>query len=786
MKRILLATLLGCLCAEVLAAAGFGRVGEPYIYNFKDDFAEFNGPWYVTLKAGTLPPGLTLKTTGELSGVPTAAAVYPLTLNYASASTPNVVQFFVTFNVTVLQPTGLPVFVKAAGLTFSVAVGGSLTSQVLHITNPTGVPQTLNITQSLPVGETWLAVSPASATLPAFGDVAAVVSVGPARLLAGVYTGSISVALSPSGQVLKIPVVMTVSGAARSMTVSQTGLTFQTVEGPVSPPAQKLRVFSSGTTQLAFTPVITSKRTGSRDPVSVLTTTIDPGTSGTVEVVFNTAGAPVGAYYYLLTITAQGIDPPQLVTIVVNVQPANTPVVPSLQPTGLVFLYDAVTNKPIAQTVKVNYASATPIHFTAVEYGTPYLDITTNGIASANQPGTITVIPKANLPAGIYLEDVFVSFTETKTTKSFNVVTVKATPDLVIGAAGATAVCTPSALYPVFTQLGSGFTAPVGWPASIVVTVVDNCGNPLLNGGVEAAFSNGDPPLSLLSGRDGTWSATWEPRTIRTQVAITLRAQQFAPAISGTQILGGQAQANVAVPIVDANGVVSAASNGLLQPLAPGSFISIYGSNLSNGLTEATTNPYGTTLGNTQVFLGPRELPLKFVFNTQVNAIIPYDVPINSTQQLLVVNGTSLSLPEKVVITAAQPALFTKNQGGTGEGIIVGIKADGSRGYIISPSDRVTGGDYLVIYVAGLGAVTPPVAPGLAAPNSPLSWTDNPVTVTIGGVDARVDFSGLAPGFPGVYQVNALVPAGIPPGVEVPLIVTSAGKSSTVVTISIQ
>jgi adhesin/invasin len=78
------------------------------------------------------------------------------------------------------------------------------------------------------------------------------------------------------------------------------------------------------------------------------------------------------------------------------------------------------------------------------------------------------------------------------------------------------------------------------------------------------------------------------------------------------------------------------------------------------------------------------------------------------------------------------------------------------------------------------------VAAGSAASLTQLSNTVNPVTVTIGGQSAQVLFGGLAPGFAGLYQVNAIVPGGIAPANDVPLMLTVAGQSSAPVTIALQ
>jgi uncharacterized protein (TIGR03437 family) len=62
----------------------------------------------------------------------------------------------------------------------------------------------------------------------------------------------------------------------------------------------------------------------------------------------------------------------------------------------------------------------------------------------------------------------------------------------------------------------------------------------------------------------------------------------------------------------------------------------------------------------------------------------------------------------------------------------------------------------------------------------------NPLTVTIGGVAAVVNFAGLSPGYPDLYQVNAVVPAGVTPGDQVPVVLNIAGQTSPTVTMAVR
>jgi len=107
------------------------------------------------------------------------------------------------------------------------------------------------------------------------------------------------------------------------------------------------------------------------------------------------------------------------------------------------------------------------------------------------------------------------------------------------------------------------------------------------------------------------------------------------------------------------------------------------------------------------------------------------------------------------------------------------VIVNGSTIVVADRSSPATAGDTVVIYCTGLGAVTPAVALGLAA-TGPTS-TVAPVSVMIGGqVASDVIYAGLTPGFPGLYQVNAVVPAGVATGDAVPVVISVAGKTSPI------
>ena len=88
------------------------------------------------------------------------------------------------------------------------------------------------------------------------------------------------------------------------------------------------------------------------------------------------------------------------------------------------------------------------------------------------------------------------------------------------------------------------------------------------------------------------------------------------------------------------------------------------------------------------------------------------------------------------------------------------------------------------IFATGLGNVMPSVPSGQPAPFFTLSRTTSLVEVTMNGVPADVDFAGLAPGWAGLYQVNARVPEGIAGTVGVVLV--ADGVVSNTVTMEVE
>ena len=230
-------------------------------------------------------------------------------------------------------------------------------------------------------------------------------------------------------------------------------------------------------------------------------------------------------------------------------------------------------------------------------------------------------------------------------------------------------------------------------------------------------------------------------------------------------------------PTLTANSTVNAASLAQIG-IAPGTIIAISGANFANSVQTASSMPLPTTLGNTSVTFNNVAAPLFSVSNTQIYAQAPFSLAPGAPVSIQVSQGGAASAAQALNVVAASPGIFMVNQA-TNAGAVL----HASNYSLVTSNSPAQPGEYLLIYCTGLGAVTTPVASGAMAPSSPLAQTVNTPTVSIGGLLATVSYSGLAPGFVGLYQINVQAPLNLPAGNQ-PLQVTSLGVASNIVTIA--
>ncbi len=743
------------------------------------------GRWLqVTPSTGMMPA--TLQVSADASNLALGSFTGTITITAPSANPPTRT---VSVNLLVLASATNILTVKPTSLSFSFIQQSPATSQVLRVSNQNGLPLRFTAAATTSVGS-WLSVSP---TVSSGGLTSVTVTANPGILIPGTYAGTITITSPDTGDTLAIPVLMTITAIPQTIQLPQSGLTFITISGAGAAPSQSFAVKNTGRGVMQWTARASTLSGGPWLSISPASGASDAASSSVplVQVSVDASALSPGSYYGQVQVSAPAADnTPQFVSVALNVLPAGSTPGPIVQPTAVVFSAVAGGESPGSQTLLVSTVTPTAVSFRSAqttENGKNwFITLPPAANVTQNQPARVVIQPNiAGLGPAVYRGTLTLGFSDGNT-RSVAIVLILIPP----AAGGSKAFheaqsdCAPKALIPVFTLLSNGFSIPAGYPNQVAMRVVDDCANPMVSGSNVASFSNGDAALSLSSLQDGNWTATWVGRNGGNQVTVTGTSEMSNPKLEGTAKITGSVQANNQPPVVGSGAILNAASYQLQGPLSPGSYIAIFGSRLSTGQNSASTLPLPTTLGDTTVAIAGQPVPLLYAGDSQINGVLPYGIATNTKLQIAITRGNTLTVPEPLTIAQASPGIFTKSATGVGQGHIYIAGTDGSL-TLADASHPLKTGDAAVIYCTGLGEVTPAVAAGAPGPIPPAT-TNSKVTVSIGGVDAPAFFSGLAPGFAGVYQVNVIVPRGITSGSQVPVVMSAAGQSSPPVTVAVQ
>ncbi|MCX6614743.1 MAG: hypothetical protein NTZ98_01440 [Acidobacteria bacterium] len=294
-----------------------------------------------------------------------------------------------------------------------------------------------------------------------------------------------------------------------------------------------------------------------------------------------------------------------------------------------------------------------------------------------------------------------------------------------------------------------------------------------------------EPVMDITPGSTGTGAAPrlWPPAAtalllgprgttqLWPQGTVTDGNFAYLLSVSGLTMMS-LAPASGQGPSFTAQGVVNGAT--FRSPVALGSIISIFGTGLADQGVAGQV-PLPTTLGGVCVMVNEVAVPLFYTSATQINAQLPPELAVGRTVFSIQSLGTGRSSGGVAVTTAAAaPGIFSVDVGGRTQAALFHA-GDFSP---VTPANPGLRDQDLILFVTGLGAVTPRVAAGSAASSNPLSVTSQQVLVTIGGRPMTVTYSGLSPGFVGLYQINLRVPADRVSGDSLPVVV-SAGTASS-------
>jgi len=671
-----------------------------------------------------------------------------------------------------------------SSLTFSArAQAPTAMAQTLVVSSGGG---SLGFTASVLGASSWItSVSPNSGQTAPNSPVFLQVIVNPQGLNTGSYRDVIQVSSSAGNVDVGVSLFVAQGGAILGVDV--TGLRLQARQGGAHSNSPTVHVLNAGdpsTTVNWTADLVSGANIVSLTPLSGTATTSSPGGLTVTATPTATEAAP-GGYYALVRISdPNALNSPQYVSVVLDLESNSAPPLPDPSPAGLFFLAGSHGSATVAQVVTVNTSSsmAVPFQVAASTFeGSPWLIVNpSSGSSSGQTPGTFTVsVNPSGLSPGVYTGNANVSMSGA--VRTVNVTTVV----LASGSATSTehahvstaqaAGCSANKLVLTETGLVNNFAVPAAWPETLIVRLNDDCGAAALNGSVVASFSNGDPPLSLRGdGQTGAYSATWQPVHANSQTRIAFDATSGTLQPAAAQLIGGISPN--AAPSLAPGSTVNAfyRTSGAL---APGTVAEVYGSGLASQTAMAGSVPLPTTLNGTFALIGGVESPLFYTSDGQLDVQIPSELP--STQQYVIVvsANNAYTVPQTVDLVPAQPGVASFADGH--------LLAQHSDFTLVDSGHPAKPGEFLVMYLTGMGPTNPSVPTGAAAPVSePLARVTMQPTVTVDGQSASVAYAGLTPGSVGLYQINFQVPENANSG-DLNVVVTLAGVMSNTTQLSV-
>ena len=611
----------------------------------------------------------------------------------------------------------------------------------------------------------WISsVTPAAGQTAHNAPVLVHVVVNTQSLSVGSYHDVIHISSAAGNVDVNVSLFVAASGSILGVDITGVTLHGQQSSGYSHP--QNVRVLNLGDpgTMVNWTAdVPTGNTLVSPSPASGTATPASPGTL-TLTPSANAVSLAAGGYYALVRISdTQSLNSPQYVVVVLDQQSGSAAVSPDPSPGGLFFTAAAGGSSP-AQHVSINTSATSPFQAsTSTTDGTSWLSASPT---SGNAAGEIAVsVNTAGLAPGVYTGEVDISM-------SGAVVSVGVT--LVVRPAGTiaslehvqSAGCTPSKLAITQTGLVNNFSVPAKWPAAIVVKLNDDCGGAVTNGSVVASFSNGDAPLSLRSdGQSGTYAATWQAGAVTPSMVVTLQAAAGTLQSATAQLTGDVSQNQA--PVLAKDGTLNNLNPVIGGALAPGTISQVYGSGLAASTVTPGLLPLPTSFQNTTMLIGGFNAPLYYLSDGQLDVQIPSGLAPNQQYATIVSANGALTLPDQIDVVPAAPGIAA-----TADGQV--IAQHGVDYSLVDAGHPAKPGEFLVIYLVGMGATNPNVDSGGTSPVAPVTLQP---TLTVDGQMASIIYAGLTPGFAGLYQINFQVPPSAQTG-NLPLLVTQNGMAS--------
>jgi uncharacterized protein (TIGR03437 family) len=659
-----------------------------------------------------------------------------------------------TFSVTQAGVSVTPVIsVSPSVLDFVAGPGGGVLQRTFEI-RASGGTVSWSATPILLNGTGWLALSAQSGTATPANPSKVIVSGDFNSLSTGFYQAEITVRDTATNATSAVLVRATVSaaGKARLAVSPTTAVWYARAGGTAPPPPQTMQIFNSGDAPLNWNIPADVQSQAPWLSFSASSGTVAPGGTAAVSLAPNAAGLDAGIYQAIVRVSAagSGIDSDLLVATL-HVVPADAPPRAEASLYGMIFV--APQGGPVAapQNLIVSNAGSGTLTFslqTSTTSGGPWLTAPSSGNATLGPVTAPVSVNASGLLPGFFRGKITATLS-TGPAQEISVLLIVTPPaDIAVQRdLPQAAACTPANMDFEITTIGNGISLPVSFPRTLLAQVVDNCGSGV-NGATLVATVEGRS-IVLRGVGGGLYNADWTPEQAAPAVPVTVVTTHpvFPTVQRSFTVSTAAAVGGIVLPVLSPDGVVDGAGFTPLRPLAPGGIISLFGSNFAADALGASAVPLPTALGGVSVRLSGADIPLYFVGAGQINAQMPVSAQPGNRAVIVVRAGGRLTAPQGFLVAQAQPGIFKS-------GDFAAVLDSEYRP--INAQNPARPGDTVQIFATGLGLTDPPASTGELPP--PFTNVQAPVTVTIGGVEMPVSYQGLAPGYVGLYQVNAVLP----------------------------
>jgi uncharacterized protein (TIGR03437 family) len=237
--------------------------------------------------------------------------------------------------------------------------------------------------------------------------------------------------------------------------------------------------------------------------------------------------------------------------------------------------------------------------------------------------------------------------------------------------------------------------------------------------------------------------------------------------------------------VLEESAVTSAASPS--AGVAPGSLASVWGHNLAAATARAISVPLPASLAGSAVVLTDsagvqRSAALLYASPQQINFLVPESSALGGAS--VAVSSGEATQTFSLLVRPVAPALFSMNGGGSGVAAAIAVTTPAPNSQSSAAVFQCnTGGCISVPIALGVDGSVGISFFGTGIRNR--SALAN-VRVTIGGVDATVQYAGATPGFAGLDQVNVVLPESARGRGESNVVLTVDGQISNIVTINIR